>query len=184
MESVFRKKPDPSEVRRYTAGWRQVWVWLPPVIAIFVIACESTNTFSAEHTSGWLRPVFERIFGHVSDQFWSVLHHTARKSGHLSGYGMVCLTYLRAWLWTLARRPALRMWAWRVWSSVLAVGSTFCVGGLDEWHQTFISSRTGMFSDVLIDTAGGTLACLLVWVVFWNGLWGSRKARKLAANES
>ncbi len=176
MNSVVWGKPSVEEARARTAGWRQVWVWLPPAIAMLVIACESTNTFSAENTSGWLRPVFERIFGHVSDQFWGVLHYTARKSGHLTGYGTVGLTYLRAWLLTLARRPGLRLWAWRIWSSVLAVGSTFCVGGLDEWHQTFIPSRTGMFSDVLIDTAGATLACLVVWAVFWNGLWGRRKA--------
>ena len=176
MKSIWQGKPAAEEVRRHTAGWRQVWVWLPPAIAMAVIACESTNTFSAENTSGWLRPVFERIFGQVSDHTWGILHHVARKSGHVTGYGLVCLAYLRAWLLILGRKTGVGIWSWRLWSSVLAVAATFCVGGLDEWHQTFIPSRTGMFSDVLIDTAGAIFVCLLVWVIFWNGLWNRSKA--------
>lgn len=31
----------------------------------------------------------------------------------------------------------------------------------DEYHQTFINGRTGQFSDVLIDTLGGFISCLL-----------------------
>jgi VanZ family protein len=178
MRSVLFVRPSVEEVREQTAGWRQLRVWLPVVFAMIVIACESTPIFSSDNTSGWLRPVFERIFGHVSDQFWHVLHVIARKSGHVTGYGLVCLTYLRTWLLTLARKPGLRLWMWRLSASVLAVVSTFCVGGLDEWHQTFLANRTGLFSDVLIDTAGGLTACLLVWLIFWNGLWGRGKNRQ------
>ena len=177
MKSLLWAKPSADEVRKDTAGWRQLRVWLPVVIAMIVILCESTNTFSAENTSTWLRPVFERIFGHVTDRTWAVIHHIGRKSGHLTGYGTVCVTYLRAWLYTLARRPGLRVWGWRLRSTLLAIASTFCIGGLDEWHQTFIPSRTGMFSDVLIDTSGGVVACLLIWLIFWNGLWGRSKAK-------
>jgi VanZ family protein len=167
VKSIFRARPEAEELRNRTAGWGQVWVWLPPVLMMIVIACESTNTFSAENTSGWLRPIFERIFGHVSDQFWGVLHFWARKSGHLTGYGILCLTWLRAWLLTLGRKAGLAVWKWRLQSSALALVCTFCVGGLDEWHQTFIPSRTGLFSDVLIDTLGGFLACLVVAILFW-----------------
>ena len=173
--SIWRGKPAPEKVRLRTAGWRQVRVWLPPLLGMLLIMAESTRTFSAENTSGWLRPVFERIFGHVSDPFWHVLHFWARKSGHLAGYGLLCLTFLRAWLLTLGRGDGLGPWRWRLWSSLLALAATFCVGGLDEWHQTFLPSRTGMFTDVLIDTLGGLLACALVWAIFWNGL--RRKSR-------
>lgn len=34
----------------------------------------------------------------------------------------------------------------------------------DEYHQTFVYGRTGQFTDTLIDTAGGLIACLLVMV--------------------
>ena len=34
----------------------------------------------------------------------------------------------------------------------------------DEYHQVFVSGRTGQFSDVLVDTFGGVIACGIVWV--------------------
>ena len=35
----------------------------------------------------------------------------------------------------------------------------------DEYHQTFVRDRGGQFRDVLIDTFGGILACLIVVLV-------------------
>ena len=34
----------------------------------------------------------------------------------------------------------------------------------DEYHQVFVDGRTGQFSDVLVDTFGGVIACGIVWV--------------------
>jgi len=170
MRSVFREKPDAAELRARMAGWKgRVWVWLPVVLGLTIIAIESTNTFSSENTSGWIRPVFERIFGHINDTVWAWGHHLARKSGHFGGYGFLCLTFVRAWLLMLALRPGLsvRMWRWQ--ACLLAVESTFLVANLDEWHQTFIPSRTGLFSDVLLDTSGAAVMCGLVWLFRWAG---------------
>jgi len=168
MRSVFFAKPDPVELRRSTAGWRQVWVWLPVAIAVAMIAIESTDTFSAENTSGWIRPWMERIFGHINDTIWGWGHYLARKSGHFSGYGLVSLSWLRAWLLTLGLREGWtrRMWRWR--SCALAIAGTALVASLDEWHQTFIPSRTGLLSDVVLDTIGGTVMCGMVWLLCWR----------------
>jgi hypothetical protein len=169
MRSVFFEKPDPAVLRRITAGWRQIWVWLPVAFAVTVIAIESTNTFSAQHTSGWLRPIVERIFGHISDPVWFWMHHLFRKSGHFGGYGLVCLSYLRAWLLTLGRVDGMSVGTWRWRSCGLAVAGTALVASLDEWHQTFIPSRTGLFSDVVLDTCGATVMCGVVWLICWRG---------------
>jgi hypothetical protein len=168
MRSIFWKRPAQEEARVATSGWRLVWVWLPALIATAVIAGESTPTFSAENTSGWIRPWFEHIFGHVNDHVWFVGHYLARKTGHFTGYGTVCLTYLRAWLFILARKTGLSVGAWRLRACALGVASTFCVASLDEWHQTYLPTRTGAFSDVMIDTVGASIACGLVWLVFWS----------------
>ena len=167
MRSVFRERPDPAELRLRLAGWSGcVRVWLPVAIMVTVIAFESTNTFSSQHTSGWIRPLFERIFGPVNDRLWNVLHHLMRKSGHFMGYGLLCLAWLRAWLLTLALRARLRWWRW---SSVgLAIAGTALIASLDEWHQTFLPSRTGLFSDVVLDTMGGTTMCVLLGLLFWR----------------
>ncbi|HEV2619124.1 MAG TPA: hypothetical protein VGU23_04210, partial [Acidobacteriaceae bacterium] len=64
-------------------GWRW-WlsVWLPVLFAIAIIATESTDTFSAQHTSSWLRPILERFLGRFTDPGWDSFHHYLRKSGH------------------------------------------------------------------------------------------------------
>jgi len=164
MRTVFLVRPDAAEVRLRVEGFGWVWVWLPVAIACGAIAVESTQLMSANHTSSWLRPIVERIFGRMNNNTWTWVHHLIRKTGHFTGYGLVCLSFLRGWLLTLARRegPTDEAWRWR--SCGLAVASTFLVASCDEIHQTFVPGRTGMFSDVLLDTGGAVVMCGVVWV--------------------
>lgn len=150
-------------------GWRWWFnVWIPVVVAVGVICVESTGTFSSEHTSSWLRPIFERLFGAFQDERWGELHHALRKSGHFLGYGTVGFTFLRAWLYTLGRRGVASLGAWRVEASALAVFSTALVASGDEIHQTFLPGRTGTPVDVALDSAGACAMCLVVWVIWWR----------------
>ncbi len=168
MRSIFAEKPDPILLRQRTSGIRQVGVWLPALVAVALVFVESTELFSAKNTSSWLRPLFERFLGPMEDSRWDTVHFLIRKLGHLCGYGFVCLTFLRAWLLTLGRKPALSVSQWRRNACALAVASTVVIASLDEWHQTFLPSRTGRVSDVGIDTLGAVLTCALVWAVRWQ----------------
>ena len=143
-------------------------VWLPVAIALTVIAIESTGTFSSQNTSGWLRPVFEHVVGRLRDAVWDTLHHYIRKTGHFVGYGTVGFTFLRAWLHTRARGGISTLVAWRAECTVLAILSTALVASLDEYHQTFLPGRTGVPSDVLLDTSGACMLCLIVWLTRWR----------------
>jgi VanZ family protein len=168
MGSVFFCKiQQPSSREVYGLGW---WlrVWAPVAIAIVVIVTESTDTFSSQHTSTWLRPFFERCFGAFTDPGWDQFHFYLRKSGHFLGYGTIALTFLRAWLHTLARRGRSAIVPWRLESSILAVLSTAVVASCDEFHQSFIPSRTGTPVDVLLDTTGAVTLCAIVWIVCWS----------------
>jgi len=168
MRSVFASKLESSN--GYEGGWRW-WasVWLPVVIAILVIVIESTGTFSSQNTSSWLRPIYERVFGSISDSRWELLHHYLRKTGHFVGYGTVGFTFLRAWLHTRARRAIGSLLAWRVECTVLAILSTAVIASCDEFHQHFLPGRTGTPVDVLLDTSGACTMCLAVWLIFWRG---------------
>jgi VanZ family protein len=168
MRPVFFYKPS-STSPRSAAGWRW-WlnVWAPVVLAIAVICIESTSTFSAQNTSSWLRPIMERWFGPLQDSTWDFIHHAFRKSGHFVGYGTVGFTFLRAWLHTLQNRGPATLLAWRAESSILAIFSTAIVASCDEFHQSFLPSRTGTPVDVLLDTAGATTLCLLIWLICWS----------------
>jgi hypothetical protein len=163
--------PQPSE-----ASWRWWFnVWIPAATAVAIICVESTDTFSAQNTSGWLRPIVEHWIGHINDISWDLYHHYLRKTGHFVGYGLVALTFLRAWLHTLTQRGQSTLIAWRLESSILAIFSTAIVASCDEYHQTFIPSRTGSPYDVLLDTCGATMLCLLVWLLCWSKLQSSRE---------
>ena len=158
------------------ANWRWAFsVWTPVVIAVAMICCESTSALSSQNTSSILRPILEHWFGPIRDSSWDLYHHYLRKSGHFVGYGFVAFTFLRAWLHTLDLRTPRPLLTWRLQSSLLAIVSTAIVASCDEYHQTFIPSRTGSPLDVLLDTAGACALCLLVWLICWNRRQPSRK---------
>ena len=154
---------EPKTESERVGARRLIHAWWPVAIACVVILIESTQALGAENTSRWLRPAFEFVFGRFSNPSWAQLHRLIRKTGHFIGYGMVCLTFLRAWLLTLAdhRTVLLRQLHWRAtWRAILGAA---LVASCDEWHQTYLPNRTGTPWDVLLDTCGATMMCLVVW---------------------
>ena len=142
-------------------------VWLPVVIALAIIARESTPRFSSDNTSHFLRVIFQAVFGTVSDERWPLIHHHLRKTGHFVGYGLVGLTWLRAWMLTwVVPMKHLRTAVWRGYCAAMAIFCTMLTASVDELHQSFLPSRTGLVSDVWLDTAGGVSLMLLV-AIFW-----------------
>ena len=141
--------------------------WLPAIIGVCCIIGESTEAFSARNTSSWLRPIVQRLFGVMADSTWETIHHLLRKTGHFTGYGTVCFTFLRAWLHTLDRRGRMTLLAWRLQSSILAIFSTAIVASCDEFHQSFLPDRTGTPQDVLLDMIGACILQLLFWAVMF-----------------
>ena len=57
-----------------------------------------------------------------------------------------------------------------VGAALAAIGGTllivFLYGASDEFHQSFVPTRTARVSDVFIDTAGGAFGLLVLW--FFN----------------
>ena len=151
---------------RSSLGWF-LWVWLPVGIAVMVIARESTDAFSSAHTSVWLRHIVEAIRGPLSDLRWETTHHHIRKTGHFMGYGFAGLAWVRAWL--LTWRAPLRRRAtalWRGLAVLMGILCTMLIAVLDELHQSYLPSRTGLVSDALLDTAGA-LTLVLLAASFW-----------------
>lgn len=138
-------------------------IWLPVVVCLFLISRESTDTFSATRTSGWIRHLAEFLFGPITQPTWVLAHRIIRKTGHFIGYGLVGLCWLRAWLLTWRRTLLHRTAAlWYRTSASMGVLCTLVVATLDELHQTYIPSRTGMMSDAWLDTAGAAMAIGIV----------------------
>lgn len=147
------------------SGWLLV-TWLPVTIMLIAIAIESTHAFSAGHTSGWLRMAFQSIAGPVTDSRWESVHHILRKTGHFTGYGLLGLAWMRAWL-IFWREPLLRRSyvTWRAFSLAMALSCTVLVASLDELHQSFMVDRTGSIWDVALDTTGATVMLMFCLAV-------------------
>lgn len=131
--------------------------WLPVALAIGMIVLESTPWFGADHTTGPLRALWQAIFGPVTNNDWLLIHHLIRKSGHFVGYGLVALTWLRAWWITLPGSGYLQ-------DAALAVLGTGLLASWDEWHQSFLPNRGSSAWDVLLDCCGGITICLVTYL--------------------
>ena len=143
---------------------RNLLHWLPAALAVLMIAVESTPVMSASNTSRWLLPIWVHLFGPITPERWAVVHHYIRKTGHFTGYGLVSLCFFHGWRKTLhlAGRGVRALW---VRSAIFAVGCTILIASADEFHQTFLPSRTGRVSDVGIDTCGAIAVQLLILVL-------------------
>ena len=142
-----------SHQREVTKAWIAAILWL------IVIAIESTSLLSAHNTSRILYPILHYLFGLDWPRFdhW---HHYIRKAGHVVGYGILSILLFRAWRATWASAEGPR-WLAR-WASFAILG-TIVVASLDEWHQSFLPSRTGRWQDVVLDTCAGIAAQVLVF---------------------
>jgi VanZ family protein len=144
-----------------TADRHQVLkAWIAAILWLIVIAIESTAYLSAHNTSRILYPLLHFFFGvdHARFEHW---HFYIRKGGHVFGYGLLSFLLFRAWRETL---PSVRNARWTFRWSLIAVLGTAFVASLDEWHQSYIPSRTGTPRDVLLDTCAGIAAQLLVFL--------------------
>jgi len=142
------------------APWVQAW--LPVLLFAMVFAVESTPYFGSDHTNVPLRRAAEALFGSGVDAGWAGIHHLIRKTGHVVGYGMFALVCFRGF-WLVGRKLAARF-PRKLWAHGLAILVTFLVAGADEFHQSFLPNRAGQFSDVLLDTCGAAMLCLLLFL--------------------
>lgn len=140
----------------------EVWkAWIPALVWLGLIVIESTASLSSENTGRILYPLLHFLFGIDPIRFLT-WHVVIRKTGHVVGYTVLSLLLFRAWRATISV-PGNPRWS-IAWARV-ALAMTTLVASLDEWHQSFIPSRTGTVRDVLLDTAAGLGAQIVLF--FW-----------------
>ena len=125
-----------------------------------IIAIESTDLASGAHTARLLYPIFHFLFGMKMARvaFWNNL---LRKTGHVIGYAVMSVLFFRSWRGTFPRLST----QWCLQWATIALLSTALVASLDEWHQSFLPSRTGAFHDVVLDTTAALLAQAVVFLI-------------------
>lgn len=97
------------------------------------------------------------------------IHYYVRKVAHMTEY----------FLLAIAISFPLYVYGVRgIWLMILA--GIVCVGfaGLDEYHQSFVDSRTPTLKDVGIDSIGAFIGILLVQAFCWSALNNPAKKKK------
>jgi VanZ family protein len=178
---VLGAYPLPALAERYWRWQFHLRTWLPVLACSMIFAIESTSYFGADRTSEPLRRVAEALFGYDACVQWDLIHHIIRKTGHFMGYGFFSLVCFRGF-WMEFQDTALRLRR-QLWAHGLAILATFLVACADELHQCFLPNRTGLFSDVLLDTCGAAAMGLLLFLAMQTAE-GLKRARARAVRHS
>jgi VanZ family protein len=127
-----------------------------PVIAwMLLIFAGSTDALSAEQTSRFLVPFLRWLDPDISFAALAAIQLVMRKMGHLTEYAI-----LAALLWRALRDSALKLWE----PAAIALFIAGSYAALDEFHQSFVPSRTASMVDVMIDCCGALAAVAICWL--------------------
>jgi VanZ family protein len=138
---------------------RRLWRYGPLVAWACFVLFASTSSFSASNTSRIIRPLLLWLFPDISEASLAYAHFLVRKAAHFSEYALLALLAARAFRTSRKERLRRRWW-------LAAFALVACVALADEYHQSFLASRTGTIYDRLLDVAGGAtaLACAAIWL--------------------
>jgi len=151
------------------------WLWRYGPLAVWavLIFIGSTDLLSASNTAGPLRRILLWVFPHLSEATLKTLQLVARKAGHLTEYAILAWLLARAFR-TSTRALLRRRWLWLSLLLVVAYSLT------DEFHQSFVASRTGTIYDSMIDSLGGLTALALLAARKRRAVLAARKRRALS----
>jgi VanZ family protein len=142
--------------------------WLPALIWMALIFSASSDTNSFEHSSRIIVPLLRWLFPQMPDDTRYLIVLLVRKCAHLTEYAVFALL-----LWRALRKPMKndpRPWLWREARLALLIVALYAAS--DEFHQSFVPTRTALVSDVFVDTAGGAASLLALWIIGrWRKHW-------------
>ena len=127
----------------------------PLILWLAFISFASSDEFSAGNTSRIVEPLVLWLFPHVSHERLETIHFITRKLAHFSEYALLAILAARAFSTSPGERLRHR---WFTASLTLVVIYAL----LDEYHQSFVPSRTASIYDSLIDMTGGLTALLVI----------------------
>jgi VanZ family protein len=145
--------PDKKPLSDWLARYLPLFFWL-----VF-ISFASSNGFSAGNTSQIIGPLVRWFVPDVSPATLDTIHFFTRKAAHFTEYAI--LGFLAARAFSRSRHDFLRN-HWLLFSACLIVVYSL----LDEYHQSFVPTRTASIYDSFIDMAGGITALAIFY--FWR----------------
>ena len=125
--------------------------WMPLLIWMALIFLGSMDVLSAEHTSRFLVPFLRWLDPQITWATLNLVQTIIRKLGHVTEYAI-----LAALLWRALRGGT--DWTWKTWILFAVVWIACAIfAASDEFHQSFVPSRTSSLLDVMIDICGALI---------------------------
>jgi VanZ family protein len=144
-----------SKTRGFNKPRHRLWRYGPLAIWAALIFIGSSDLLSGSNTSMFLVRPLHWLLPQASDTTLRTLHLVLRKAGHFTEYAILALLAARAFR-TSSRELLRSRWFWASLFLVIAYSLT------DEFHQSFVPSRTASIYDSMIDTLGGLTALALL----------------------
>lgn len=152
---------------RKTKTFQRIWRYGPLLLWMVLISFASSSEFSALNTSQIFRPLILWIFPNLSEERVAAIHFLTRKVAHFSEYAVLGILSARAFA------SSANDFIQRHWFQI-ALPLIICFALLDEFHQSFVPSRTASIYDSAIDVAGGLTALFV-----FRGWQNRRRALRL-----
>jgi VanZ family protein len=131
------------------------------------ISIFSTAEFSSIKTSRFIGPLLLWLFPNISEARLASIHLLIRKAGHVTEYAILAFFIRRAFV-TSSSSFIQRNWF------ELGLLIIVCYALLDEFHQSFVPSRTASIYDSAIDVVGG-LTVLLIFKLCDRRIGGEKR---------
>ena len=147
--------------------------YLPLVAWLVFISYASSASFSAENTSRIIGPLVLWLFPNTSPETLAVIHFIVRKIAHFTEYAI--LAWLAARAFRASPRPAV---ANRWLLAALALVMIYAL--IDEYHQSYVPSRTASIFDSLIDMSGGLVMLIILRLRHKNRAGHFKHSRSLS----
>lgn len=129
----------------------RLWRYAPLLAWMMVIFLASTSALSATNSGPIVEPLLRWFFPNITDTGVAITHSVVRKGGHLTEYAVLALLAARAF--SGSGHEGLR----RRWIAAV-LGLVVLYSFSDEFHQSFVASRTASVFDCMIDITGGLAA--------------------------
>lgn len=144
--------------------------WWPAITWAGVIFFFSTDYFAAPHTERFLTPFLTWLLPDVTPQQTAFVHLLLRKFGHLGEYFIFAVLLMYAFKGHQDQFPNRRYALW-----TMTITLVYAVS--DEYHQSFVASRSADVNDIMIDFLGGICGALWMHLRHRHAETGSESSR-------
>ena len=130
--------------------------YFPLIAWLAFISFASSDNLNAGNTSRIIGPLILWLFPSTSPETLALVNIITRKIAHFTEYAI--LGFLAARAFRTSPHPTIN----RRWF-LICVALVVVYALLDEYHQSFVPSRTASIFDSMIDVTGGLIALIIVW---------------------